>query len=64
VKIGGGQQLAHPVFYPLGTLHASATRTVPVATAMVLAVHMFATFITAPVMMHAYGCCVATAQTA
>lgn len=61
MKISGGQQFSHPVFHPLDPLHTSATRTVPVTTAMVLIVHMSACFITATVMMHTYTRGVATA---
>jgi hypothetical protein len=64
MKISCGQQFAHAVFYPLITLHTAATRAMPVATAMILVMHVFASFIVAPVMMHTYGCCMATAQPA
>ena len=64
MKISSGQEFSHSVFYPFNALHAATTGAVPVATAMVLVVHIPARFITATVMMHAYGCCVATAQTA
>jgi len=64
MKISGGQQLTHPVFYPLITLHAAAARTVPVAAAMVLIMQMETACIVAPVMMHTYARRVATAQTA
>jgi hypothetical protein len=64
MKISSRQQLAHPVFYPLITLHTTAAWAMPVATAMVLVMHMSATFIAAPVLLHTYGCCVAAAQAA
>ena len=64
MKISGGQQLAHPVFYPLAALHAATTGAVPVATAMVLVMQVAAALIAAPVLMHTYGCCVAAAQAA
>ncbi len=64
MEIGRGQEFSHSVFHPLATLHTSTTRAVPVATAMELIMQMGATFIAAPVMMHSYGRCMATAQTA
>ena len=64
MKIGSRQQFAHPVFYPLVALHTTTTRAVPVTAVMILVVQMPAPFIAAPVMMHTYGCCMATTQTA
>jgi len=61
MKISGGQQLAHPVFYPLAALHAATTGAVPVATAMVLVMQVAAALIVAPVMVHANSSCMATA---
>jgi len=61
MKISSRQQLAHPVFYPLITLHTTAAWAMSVATAMVLVMQVAAALITAPVMVHTYGCCVAAA---
>jgi phage-related protein len=56
MKISSGQQFAHPVFYPLATLHTAATGAVPVATAMVLVVQVAAALIAAPVFL-IINCC-------
>jgi len=55
MEIGGGQEFSHSVFHPLATFHTTATRAVPVATAMVLVMQVGAARIAAPVMMHTYA---------
>ena len=59
VIIRRGEQLIHPILYPLLPLHATTIHTVSIATAMVLVVCVVAAAIIASVLMEAYARCVA-----